>query len=60
MPVVHHEHGPAFAELDGPLDVATSAVVLPHPEKVAAGMRAVIRKAGGWGGEDAYFVARGR
>lgn len=48
-------HPAASASLT--FDVGGAA--LPHPEKVARdGARATCRSAGGWAGEDAYFVAR--
>ena len=38
-----------------PLSARISATVIPHQDKVAAGMRAVNRRNAGHGGEDAYF-----
>lgn len=43
-----------------PIVVAASAMAVPHPEKVADGRRAVNRRGGGYGGEDAYFYCATR
>ena len=43
-------------DLEKPLVIQSSAISVPHPDKVhgSAG-KAVNRKKLGWGGEDAYF-----
>lgn len=52
-------HDPA-RRITQPLNVETSGIALPHPEKVAAGAKGVNRKGAGHGGEDSYFYAGNR
>ncbi|KFM23037.1 putative protein phosphatase 2C 55 [Auxenochlorella protothecoides] len=42
--------------LKSQMSVAASAFSIPHPEKVAEGVRGVNRRGAGHGGEDAYFI----
>ena len=47
--------------LPQPLKVTFGAMSVPHPEKVSKeNLKAVNKKAEGWGGEDAYFCTSGR
>lgn len=41
------------------MQVATAAVVVPHPEKVAPNSKARIHRDFGYGGEDAYYCSWG-
>ena len=40
--------------------IKASGMVIPHPEKVQEGMKAVNRKGRGLGGEDAFFYVFGK
>lgn len=40
-----------------PLQVTAAAFSIPHPDKVAEGVRGVNRRLEGYAGEDAYFIA---
>lgn len=41
-----------------PVTVMVSGMVIPHPQKVTDGTRAVNKNNKGYGGEDAYFYAQ--
>ncbi|GAB4818699.1 hypothetical protein N2152v2_005745 [Parachlorella kessleri] len=47
---------PLFA----PIHVASSGVAVPHPEKVAAGLKGLNKKGYGFAGEDSYFYCSNR
>eukprot|EP00803_Ostreobium_quekettii_P005016 evm.model.scf_3110.2 EVM.evm.TU.scf_3110.2 scf_3110:7571-12670(-) len=43
-----------------PVDVRVAGMAIPHPDKVALGMKGHNAKSRGMGGEDAYFYCHGR
>lgn len=53
-------HDPSARRLTRPLRVDAAGFAVPHPEKVAAGVKGLNRKGYGTGGEDSYFYAANR